>query len=62
MTPEHHIIDDGLIDQVPDLDEAGHRRDQSEHSHGWVPLRSCDPSAKMSTLVRRICGRGKKGN
>lgn len=36
VAPENHIVDDSLVNQVPDFDEAGHRGDQSEHSHDWV--------------------------
>jgi len=33
VRPEDHIVDDGLVDQVSHLDEAGDRRHQAEHCH-----------------------------
>lgn len=31
--PEHHVVDDGFIDQVADLDEARHRGGHSKQRH-----------------------------
>jgi len=33
VRPEDHIVDDGLVDQVSHLDEAGDRRHQAKHCH-----------------------------
>uniref|UniRef100_A0A2M4DBK8 Putative secreted protein n=1 Tax=Anopheles darlingi TaxID=43151 RepID=A0A2M4DBK8_ANODA len=33
VTPEHHVIDDGLIDQVAHLHESGYRRNKSKDGH-----------------------------
>lgn len=33
MHSEDHVVDNGLVDQISHLDEAGDRRDQAKHRH-----------------------------
>lgn len=36
MHPEHHVVDDCLVDQVTDFDKARYRGYHAEYRHVWL--------------------------
>lgn len=42
MAPKYHIVDNGFVNQISNLDKAGQSRHQAEDRHGNVSRCSLD--------------------